>query len=34
MDIEDANNLGVGIEEEAPRKKYDLDHEEEEMVRH
>jgi hypothetical protein len=27
MDEEDANNLGVEMEEEAPRKKYDLDRE-------
>jgi hypothetical protein len=30
----DAEELGVGLEEEAPRKKYDLDKEEEEVVRH
>ena len=33
MDEEDANNLGVEMEEEAPRKKYDLDREEEDQVR-
>ena len=30
----DAEELGVEVEEEAPRKKYDLDREEEEIVRH
>lgn len=30
----DAEQLGVGLDEEAPRKKYDLDKEEEAMVRH
>lgn len=33
MDIEDANNLGVEIEDEGQRKKFDLDHEEKEQVR-
>lgn len=32
-DEEDAEQLGVGVEEEAPRKKYDLDREEEQVVR-
>lgn len=30
----DAEMLGVEVEDEAPRKKYDLDKEEEVMVRH
>lgn len=34
MDEQDANNLGVGVEEQEPRRKYDLDREEEELVRH
>jgi superfamily II DNA/RNA helicase len=34
IDEEDANNLGVDIEDTATRKKYDLDHEEKELVRH
>lgn len=33
-DEEDAENVGVEIEEEATRKKYDLDKEEEERVRY
>jgi hypothetical protein len=32
-DEEDAEQLGVEVEEEAPRKKYDLDREEEQIVR-
>lgn len=30
----DAEELGVGLEEEGPRKKYDLDKEEEQIIRH
>lgn len=30
----DAQDLGVGLEDEAPRKKYDMDREEEDIVRH
>ena len=30
----DAEELGMEVEDEAPRKKYDLDREEEAMVRH